>query len=80
MLLPKPEGYVEREPAMEGERRERRDDRPAASSVIVAHVVTTAHAVTTMVRHLIETEDRTTKMEGRRKAAFLVFRPGLAGR
>ncbi|QQR87374.1 MAG: polyribonucleotide nucleotidyltransferase [Flavobacteriales bacterium] len=28
VLLPKPEGYVEREPAMEGERRERRDDRP----------------------------------------------------
>ena len=29
VLLPKPEGYVEREPAMEGgDGRERRDDRP----------------------------------------------------
>jgi polyribonucleotide nucleotidyltransferase len=30
VLLPKPEGWVDREPAMEGERRERRDrgDRP----------------------------------------------------
>jgi len=31
VLLPKPEGYVEREPAMEGDRRDR-GDRPRRES------------------------------------------------